>query len=1254
MAVGRRWDLFAAHNDGNFTAHTKRSLTTTGATVLNAGGATFILTGAFTAVVGARCKITDSGGGGTGKSAYCVITGPGTSSTSFSVIPLQSDQDSAGVLGLSFASGAAITIDLETPMTALVLPIDLSEAPEDSYSFVVLANGYLTNNSTSGASEAWLRLCLPCDPLTGDKYSQARITQSTGSHVGCYNYTGGMYLTLTGGQRYEIHLQFASDIANQQARMNHPRMVAIRVDPTLAYVAGDGKTAEASDTSETFQDYLSIGAGDIAPGDYLLLGAWSIQYDVAATYGAVAEIINDRTVPTPNETYALEDWSPISGTDWCPAGVVGKVTIVADNDIKLKFKRRSGVGSGTAKIRHALLALVPISGLAVADVESFSDDGFQSKSNTSGFEPAYTSDPVDVEAGTYVEIVSAAFLSGAVFQARPNFAIGGTARGLHAWTSSLAAFPTFWIHRNKRQPASTTNAIEVDVASGSVSVERPYFTWLRETEPVEPLPQDEIAICAEVEYGITPKYGWTNVTGQRYQITLSGVDIVVRVIETGRIYVEKATEAETHGIASTWHFDRATKVLTVTFRVGVNPATDGIYPVVVGANLFARGHADVLIAGQWRPYASRLKSAPSISQALDASDGRFNASTSLGAIEIAAGTDYDDLLVQRQWKGHRVRIWRGFPLRSADRQDFELIGDYLAANPSLTIDEDGGTLKLDLLDRALILQKPVTETLQTVKEGYNPAIDRDGQVIPVVYGKVLGVPFYRTTADEVIGTGNYNTYKGCAHAIKDVTAVRISSEIDAAPINLSTQVTKDATRLNAGTIRVRNDVWPDDGALAQPGDVVWVDIVGRVSGGTDSTQAALVKPGEIAKDLLQAYGGLVDADLLGSTFRRMDRPAEGRMPYRPQRQSGVLVPQVVEVGLVIGEGLSIADALDELCGSVNAYWFTSRQARFGLDIPDLDAHNLVPNPSFEEGSTSSVYLWSAMGSATISVNTTNFYLGARSMQIATGASNPNARAVCGFVVPTDGPYGVRLLIKSISGDTDAFKVGWLGPDGEEILSDAFAISTTEWTPVSTAFEVTRGMVGSTTLRLYPANGSNTATTVVVDMVECYRLCAVLDEDDSVPIDVSFEPDNFYVVSATLEVDLRTNLKSTFSLNDSEVYGLSSSEPEGKHLIQSSSRLAMPQALLPEAYSAAGVVASAVSYWGRARHRLGIIAQQQTRLALVGERFMHRANPRIPEAPDSYPFWRIVGVDFQDQENALDLTLIGLRQADPIVDRNKRT
>ena len=1222
------FDLFYDAQDGSSASISSTTATTTGSVSLGTAGAAFVLTAPASPlyVEGQLVLLWDGSAG----FASCYVTKV-TDSTNLTLKPVQSAVDTV-TFPHTFPGSSTIFSGAEFVARCV---IDLSEAPEDAYTYLVVACGTLESSGTPSGAEAslWLN-ALQDDPYSGDGAHGASRVDLTSANPDRANYVAAAKVSLVGGQRYEQAVYLTSPTAGATATIGSPRILALRY--LSGTFAGDGKTAEQTTTSVSYQDHLDLGA-NIPAGEYLIVATWvATNTNTATRADVVLELTSGGTV------LANQLVKPGTANDYVSAGFFGVVTVPGTNRIRIRFRQSGG---NTAKIKNAFLAAIPLANIPALAAGQHSEDlstNFSQSVSDNNYVTAKTSGSVTLASGRHIEIVAASVGGDNPIRSRPRYELAGIGLGAHNEIFGAASTdfsPTFWFIRNRRDAGATTNAVELrrNTAVTTVLQARDFtFSWMREQPDFRAQPDERVAVVADVEMGGRIYKNWNSTTTSgRFSKRLSDVQMISRVtvgeVEYTRVYsLADLSDGE-------WFWDSAMMDIYVELPSGDSPADSDVTVIVIPALLVGREKENLVdSAGTTLPYAPLLKDVPGATQRLSSSKGEYSASTSLGALSVvAADRRFDDaLLVPATFEGFRAKVRRGFTRKSNNLADFEVVGDAVLGLAG----SDFSKLTLRLFDRRLLIQRPIATTTISVKEGLasdSTLRTRDDQSLPLLYGSLRRVIAYRITTLE--GGANWNEYQFAGHAVKSVSAVYLDGTTRKTVAGANLNVT--AAYIDLGKVRVNNAAFP---TTTEPADVVYVDLIGSTSTGA-STGTALQTPGAIARHILATYGGVSAKHLVEPSFRMIDRR------WRYQINSGI-IPTAPKVGLVIDGAMNTEDALSELCSRVFAFWKVNRQGRVAIDVPDLTVGNICRNPGFEDDSTSG-FPWRVKNSATFVTTTSRKYNGARSAEVSNGGSPDAAAAIAqNFTLPSGGSYVVTFLASLLSGASTLLRIGVTGPSGVETLSDPMVLETGKWTRHSLLVETEPGDAGHTELRIYPAHGSTVATSIALDDVEVYRIAVLADSVRSEPRALSFLDEHYYEAAVTYDVNLQaSNRVAERIIADMEARGLSSSLPsEGKFAIQSSKRIAV-KALATDGPSAAGIGAPIVLHYSRQRHQLELIVHGLERLPIVGEYVYHRLNPRVPEMANEYPVWRITEVKYDDA-NAKIVKLKAERQNDPVADR----
>jgi hypothetical protein len=1007
-----RHDVFVSESHTPTTHRNNTGTTTGGAVTLAAGGATFVVSAAPTLafVEGQIVALT-----GSGKTAYCRISRV-QSSTTLTLIPLQSAIDTAGAVGASYPIGSTITSSIATPVRAATVVVDLTEAPFASSKYLITASGNFKTDTLSGVAGACLRtMALVGDPYSGSGVnastgfgsSQTRVSWSSASVDELAPFMGAAEVTLSGGQRYEVAVEFWSETVNAIATFDECAIMAVRCD--TIYSAGANALTTTTNTTATTQYSL---AANLAAGSYLVVATWALGVSSTA-YEVIADFDPGIAGLTPQKSRVTLR----SNLDYISCGCMFVADVPATNAVTLKLSTSNALG--TARMRNAYIAAIPLPRAFDAGLVSRPanvTDAVTTAIDTNTL--VQTGSVTLAHAGRAIQIVSSdvgTSTTGSQTRWRATTS-GGTntplAHGM-VWQGALAAatdrHSTFFLYRQSL--SSGLNSISLlgrsrNVSPTTLTGRATAFSWLLERADLAILPTTPTSIVVDMENGGLLLKTWS-ASGSAFRKHLpmaTGISRVLGPSSTVGGGVEYAKVASVASLTSsgTWYWDAAAQDIYVYLSGSGTPGDASKQVVVIPQLLVGRDHEDLISDEDgvtYLPYEPRIDTVPGMTQELSASDGRFEVSTSLGSLTLATADGLlDDQLVQNYYDGIRARVRRGWSTLSNRIGDFEVIADALIGMP----DTDFQSVTFKLFDRGMNLTKPVATALVDVKEGNTTDasdITREKQPMPVIYGTVKRVPAYRTEAN--YGSGSFNIFQIAGdnnlmpHAVSAISAVYLD-ETTSKKVTTG-NLTTTSTYTNAGRVRVNNDAFPDS---AKPQDRVFVDVVGRTTSLTSYAATALTTPGAIARDLLTTYGGLAATDLIEPSFRLLDRA------WRKQLTSSTFVPTAPSIGLLIEGDEDVWTALLRLCGDVGAFPYVSRQGRIGIGVVDMDAPNLLDNGGFEFGDAVDwVRSWTAGLAATIKVSSSRRYEGTYSLEASNGGTpNSLARIEQSVVLPTPGSY----------------------------------------------------------------------------------------------------------------------------------------------------------------------------------------------------------------------------------------------------------
>ncbi len=228
--MNRAWDIFYAAND---------ALPTAAVTIAVAVGVGFTL-----AAAGNSIQIVSTTGYIAGQNVFLVEGGKPTSygtimyvidSTHFWYLPAQSALDGSGVIGTGYTTSCLI---VSTGNQHLVLSIDLSDAPDGTYNYVVVGAANFSCESTSGRASAFMRSASPqgdafspntVKGLASASYAYGSYTLGNEQLLEAYAYNHAHYVSLTAGSVYEFSLNIQCVAGSGLAWMRNGRILAFRV-----------------------------------------------------------------------------------------------------------------------------------------------------------------------------------------------------------------------------------------------------------------------------------------------------------------------------------------------------------------------------------------------------------------------------------------------------------------------------------------------------------------------------------------------------------------------------------------------------------------------------------------------------------------------------------------------------------------------------------------------------------------------------------------------------------------------------------------------------------------------------------------------------------------------------------------------------------------------------------------------------------------------------------------------------------------
>lgn len=1040
-----RWDTFFACSDAERPGLSSVGVATTSeAKTFDAEGFEVGLVGAPSPTdweIGQIVSVWDTVGG---KIAYARVIKRTTSpSQKVSLLPLQSTKDSPGSLGWLFPASQTVVFG-GVSQDALTMVIDLSDAPDGSYNYAIVASGGIIGSSVNEFSLRLLVKSLVDDPLGGSGSAEtdlARWKSVSTSTVEPFNFV--MTVSLQAGQRYEFRL-LPSGISTNTVELSKPRLLAIRYDSITA----GSQISEVTTASGTATDIVSLSA--LAAGDYLVIASWLQQCSLTGTGNATRVRLRLNTTGT---NIAASVLSPIVNTDYISAGFFGVVTAAASEVIKLQHN--ADAGSPTSRVKEARVLAIPLPpGIAAMGRSSATASGTNASLTADSWNDLVDSGAISFTPGVHIEAIQHS--NSMAQELRPKWGSEvyenerrGLAYAEAPGSAGSRQYCNFFLHRYRRTGSGSMKLqVKTPAATTSLDYLNVRFSWLREKPILDPSHESPYSFAAELEPGVVYKK-WTSVGTDLWKKSLPDTPLVTRVVVNGKDYAKVGT---TPSVAETFFFDisqdsagNPKRELTIKMLSGDSPADSDrtvlvCAPFLLGRDFEALTDSDGVV----RPYEPRLEKAPSVDDSLVIRASGTEVGGKFGSVEIASGGELDDMISRSVFDGMRIRVWRGFRDLHSSLQDMQQI---VAAQLGLPTLKDG-TLSVDVNDRSLILKSPIAKTTVSV---FNGTTQKSGQLLPVLYGTLRRVPAYRTT-DNVSGT---NTFKVCGHACKNIGAIQSNGSFQATAFadgTAESAVNNITVTLSSSTFTVA------DTQTNWQSDVLYVDVQAQTDDGTSSGNL-LERPGEIARHLLVTYAGFVSTQLVEQSFRLMDRK------WRTKRDQNAGVPLGVKIGLYFTEE-TVRDALSLLVKSVFAYWAETRSGRVRLGVPDQVAANLGADNAGFERDASSIFPWRYGTKASSVMSTTVVFEGARACQLSNGNYGDLRRSV---IIPRPGLHALTAVVSLQNGEGSACRLGFISPhDGMlKQLSPAVQIVSEQFVRISTVVKVDEGGAGTGTFMVIP-------------------------------------------------------------------------------------------------------------------------------------------------------------------------------------------
>lgn len=766
------------------------------------------------------------------------------------ILPIKSDGDTT-----KSYDGGTLTAATETLETyegiGTQLVIDLSEAPDATYTYLVFAETDFSHNQANRDLSVHLRTAHRID----DPYStgsglkgSTRAKFETAGDI--QHWSTVCKVTLSGGNKYAFSIVARFEgTKSGRLSLRKGKIMAVRIDGATISESGttDSSSGTKSTTSVTENDansnYLLLD--NLAAGNYLIAGYMALTIGNTAdaiigklgrynSAGTLQTLINDCTemVQSVNDEIAF-------------SGIIYE-TVTAGDDIKLRVVTGTAATTATAKYGYLVAVQLP-AGIASA----FQANG--SNTSTASVGTTYTdltqtiSNVTLPSNATYIEFAQGQIHadSGTIVTYGPEFA-GDVAsyyttteapRGYNSWKPWVSGVTTrynstFFFFRNTRTAGSTINNFRAKVATGTktVTIRSPRYTYLEEYSQGDPSIETSISLVVDIEAGLLLDNFGPGGASNLFQKTLPDVNVVTRVLRNG---VEMTEDTTTPTVSDHYYWNLSTNTLQIKMPSGDIPSDRDQNIIVITSDFIGREQEDLIDSdGNSIPYEPRAATIPGVTSALDIRSSGVTSSTQFGTLEIRADDGaYDEKSVRYLFEGLRATVRRGYSSLTRNLSDFLITTKAVMALPSLSRE----SFKLRLYDKSLNLKNPLAQNTLNVFSGVDAAeTTRDGQTMPVYYGTVKRVAAYRVSTE----ANNTRYWKICDHPLNAISKVYADGE------TFTEQTfTTSAALLLCGMFTTATDTAEFDQ------DVLYANIVGH----PNSAGTALEKPGEISYHLLQNF-----------------------------------------------------------------------------------------------------------------------------------------------------------------------------------------------------------------------------------------------------------------------------------------------------------------------------------------------------------------------------------------------------------------
>jgi len=1150
------------------------------------------------------------------------------------------------------------------PDTIMKVSIDLTDAPDGDYKYVLLATAELTHSKTSsGVIYAHVQQYYAGEEAFQDTTKQYGVAAATlenqnGADSEVFNYGSTSVHTLRGGEKREYHLQVYMDNAssgvNTAITSSNVRMYALRIDNKTNVSVGTGKNGETTTSAPSTSEVTHLTLPTLTADDYLVFASWGAGHDTDAATETVTSYLRDESATTMASSVSFG--SVPTTTKWHGA-VTQLVTSAGSGNITLKVA--NSTTTGNAKLYDGCIVAV-----LKSDITSATGTYSAAGASTNN-QPSWTTLldlGVDSSAinGDFLDLISFTATKSADtdhtnWYLRPNFA-SDTSLGLAGFNESWKSAPITFMHREERGQTAANNTLEViynDNTGPTIAATQASFIHIKEPASYTVTETESTTILVDFEEAQILRYGWTSVGGGVYTYDLSSENFHdLKDLYLNRVRMTRL-DSWSAGTDNTWHFDPSVGTLTMEIDSADTPEDDDVWISYVATRLIGGKSIDIQKKGVSIPYDDRLSIIPGTTTNLKADQGKPAAESGVGELVLANGDGYyDDVFSQKTLSGYNSTIRRGFPDFSSDLDDFPVIGRALMGITSLSQDN----MRVNLFDRSLLLNLDVEVGKATIYRGQAGATyEIEDFQFPLVYGYVRRCPAFRVTNDYTTGSGVTNIYSFSRRVCRGGTEVYE---------NVDSYVPVSATTISVvgayGAVVISNDAWDNDGPNALLPDVVYVDVYGFTE--TNNYLSKVIHtPGRIIYDFLTTYGELDDEDIDIESLNRLDLPYKASPPLRHQFEDGFAQWIPPQIGILVPGGESVASAMNLICRNLFAYWRTNAQGRITVNVPDMTRGNLVSNGDFELYNYDTVYDcsgWTTSGGATKATQAGGFR-GNYSMRVG-NAGNASTHVYQAVDLPSGGWYVAEVMAKLVSGESGEAAISFQNTQDEQYFSESVTLTTTEWKRIYVPMYVRPEETGNVLVRVHPTRSSTTSTQVDFDDVHVRKVFAIVDRNNTEVFNFNISPDDYYAAAVTFDGDWWAPNQSPYILiENSEAQGVITTQPEGRQLVKDTGVVSFKEGNIHQtALSAASTAAPAALYYGRQRIEMTLTVYGFTELPQIGDWVLvldkshDTAHPRIPNLVDGAVMWSVKSVDF-DPSRPTGVDLVCEVQIDPSRDTLKR-